>query len=60
MITCILMDSIVELPCKRQKYSEHFMVIYDIVWDLSRSYRIPSSSVEGAILAMVDGCRLVI
>jgi hypothetical protein len=31
MITCILMDSITELPCKRQKCSEHFMVIYDIV-----------------------------
>jgi hypothetical protein len=24
-------DSIVEPPCKRQKCSEHFMVIYDIV-----------------------------
>jgi hypothetical protein len=31
MIICILMDFIVELPCKHQKCSEHFMVIYDIV-----------------------------
>jgi hypothetical protein len=34
MITGILMDSIVELPCKRQKWFRafyRFMVIYDIV-----------------------------
>jgi hypothetical protein len=24
------MNFIMELPCKHQKYSEHFMVIYDI------------------------------
>jgi hypothetical protein len=40
MITCILMDSIIELPCKRQKCSEHFMVFYDIVMSLRPLYGI--------------------
>jgi hypothetical protein len=68
MITCILMDSIMELPCKRQKCSEHFMVICDImikpllptfvtsVLDLSRTYRIPSprGCLEGAFWRRCD------
>jgi hypothetical protein len=30
-ITYILMNSIIELPCERQKCSEHLKVFYDIV-----------------------------
>jgi hypothetical protein len=40
MTTCILMDSIIELHCERQKCSEHFIVFYDIVMNLRPLYGI--------------------
>jgi hypothetical protein len=40
MITCILIDSIIELPRKGQKCSERFIEIYDIVIELPITIRL--------------------